>query len=239
MTCGWASVAAADMGHAHGYNPGMVLYGFWRSSATWRVRIALGHKQLEHTYRPVNLVADGGEQNRPEYRALNPMRQVPLLELAEEDGSVVRLAQSLAIAEYLDERWPDRPLLLPRERLARARTRQIAEMVNAGIQPLQNTVVRNHLQEAFSADPDAWCRHWIERGLGALEEVVQASAGEFAVGDEPTIADMCLVPQLYHARRYGLDSKAFATLTRIESACAGLEAFARARPERQPDAPKR
>ncbi|MEJ7729647.1 MAG: maleylacetoacetate isomerase [Polyangiaceae bacterium] len=217
----------------------MVLYGFWRSSATWRVRIALGHKQLEHEYRPVNLIADGGgDQHRAEYRALNPMRQVPTLELTEEDGSVVRIAQSLAIAEYLDERWPERPLL-PRERLARARTRQIAEMINAGIQPLQNTSVRDHVQGKFGADPDVWCRHWIERGLDAVEAVVQGSAGKFAVGDEPTIADMCLVPQLYHARRYGLDSKAFVTLTRIESACAELEAFARARPERQPDAPKR
>jgi maleylpyruvate isomerase len=217
----------------------MILYGFWRSSATWRVRIALGHKQLAHEYRPVNLGVDGGEQNRAEYRAMNPMRQVPLLELEEEDGSVVRIAQSLAIAEYLDERWPERPLLLPRERQARAHARQIAEMINSGIQPLQNTSVRDHVQSAFAADPDAWCRHWIERGLGAVEAVVQATAGKFAVGDEPTIADMCIVPQLYHARRYAMDSRAFVTLTRIEAACAGLEAFASARPERQPDAPKR
>src|SRR5882757_2136348 len=121
----------------------MILYGFWRSSATWRVRLVLGLKDLAYEYRAVNLIENGGEQNRPAYAELNPMRQVPLLEIQEDDGRTVRIAQSLAIAEYLEERFP-LPPLLPVGRVDRARVRQIAEAINSGIQPLANTSVRLH-----------------------------------------------------------------------------------------------
>jgi maleylpyruvate isomerase len=213
-----------------------ILYGFWRSSATWRVRIMLGLKGIPYEYRPVNLLKDGGEQNRPDYEALNPMRQVPLLETAEEDGQVIRIAQSLAIAEYLEERFPE-PRLLPGDRIARARVRQIAETINSGIQPLANTSVRLHVRDVLGADEEAWCKHWLSRGLSAVEAMVRSTVGRFSVGDAPTLADSCVVPQLFHARRFGVDVAAYETLATVERACEPLEAFARAHAERQVDAP--
>lgn len=214
------------------------LYGFWRSSATWRVRILLGLKGVAYEYRPVNLQATGGgEQNRAEYAALNPMRQVPLLEIAEDDASTTRIAQSVAIAEYLEERFPS-PALYPTSRIERARARQIVETINSGIQPLANTVVRNHLRDVIETDEDAWCKHWIGRGLAAVETLVKATAGTFAFGDAPSVVDAFVVPQLFHARRFGVDVDAMPTLMRVERACETIEAFAKAHASRQSDAPK-
>jgi maleylpyruvate isomerase len=212
----------------------MILYGFWRSSATWRVRIMLGLKGLAYENRSVNLIE--GQQHRPEYAALNPIRQVPLLELAEEDGRVVRLAQSLAIAEYLEERFPT-PALLPPNRVNRARVRQIAETINSGIQPLGNTSVRKYVTDVLGADDAAWCRHWLSGGLGAVEAMVKTTAGRFAFGDTPTLADVCIVPQMFHAKRFGVDVAPFGTLLRVERACEEIDAFERAHALRQPDAP--
>ncbi len=155
---------------------------------------------------------------------------MPLLELAEDDGKVVRLAQSLAIAEYLEERWPSPPLL-PRDRVERARVRQLAETVNSGIQPLANTSVRNYVHDVLGKDDAVWCRHWLARGLGALE------AGRFAFGDAPTLADVCIVPQLFHARRFGVELGPFPTLLQIDRTCESIDAFAKAHALRQPDAP--
>jgi maleylpyruvate isomerase len=217
---------------------GAILYGFWRSSATWRVRILLGLKDLPYEYRPVNLLKDGGEQNRPEYAALNPMRQVPLLVMREDDGQPVRIAQSLAIAEYVEERFPEPPIL-PRERIARARVRQIAETINSGIQPLANTSVRNHVRDVLGADADAWCHHWLSRGLSAVEAMVTPVAGRFAVGDAPTLADVCIVPQLFHARRFGVDVAAYPTLAKVERACESRGLNAVKSGSRQVDAPKK
>ena len=214
----------------------MILYGFWRSSATWRVRVALAHKGLAFDYRPVNTQREGGgEQHEPGYLALNPMGQVPLL-VVDEGGTSARIAQSMAILEYLEERHPERPLL-PHDPLARARARQLAEIVNAGIQPLQNTSVQRHVR-ALGQDDRAWVVHWVARGLGALEAEARASAGRFAVGDAPSFADVCIVPELYFARRFAVDLARYPTLLRIEQACAELDAFQKAHADRQPDRPR-
>jgi len=209
------------------------LYGFWRSTATWRVRIALAHKELAHTYQPVHLRKDGGEQNAADFASINPMRQVPVLEI-EDEGRSVRLTQSMAILEYLEERYPQKALL-PRERTARAQARRIAETVNAGIQPLQNTSIQLYIEKEMRADPAAWNHHWVGKGLGALEAMVRESAGRFAVGDAPSFADLHIVPQLYFSRRFAIDLAPFPTLLRIEEACASLPAFQAAHPDKQPD----
>lgn len=212
------------------------LYGFWRSSATWRVRIGLCYKGLDYEVQPVDLRKNGGEQHSEAYRALNPMRQVPLLEF-EEGGRTHRLTQSLAILEYLEERTPE-PRLLPAEPLLRAQARRLAEIVNAGIQPFQNTGTQQYVRAPLERDVDAWIRHWIPLGLTALEAAAAESAGRFAVGDAVSIADACLVPQLWSARTFGLDLEPYPTLTRIDAACAALPSFQRAHAERQPDAPR-
>jgi maleylpyruvate isomerase len=210
------------------------LHGYWRSSSAWRVRIALGWKGVPYTAVAVNLIRDGGEQHTPSFRDLNAIGQVPLLEL--DDGR--RLAQSMAIIEYLEDRFP-LPALLPADPWQRARARQLAEIVNAGIQPLHNLATLQHVKAALGGDPDVWVRHFVGRGLGALERAAAETAGRFLVGDELSLADVYLVPQLYVARRYGVELGPFATLTRVESACATLPAFAGAHPDVQPDAPPR
>ena len=211
----------------------MKLYNYWRSSASWRVRIALHYKGVPFEYVPVQIVER--EQNQPEYGKKNPMQQVPTLE-CEEDGRLVHLAQSLAILEYLEERYPTPPLL-PAGRVARARARQLAECVNAGIQPFQNLPVLGFIKDDLGGDSAAFARRWNTRGLEALEVLAQG-AGRFLVGDAPSIADVCLIPQLYSARRFGVELQAFPTLVRIEKACEELTAFASAHPDRQPDAPR-
>lgn len=208
----------------------MKLHSFWRSSASWRVRIALHYKGLSFEYVPVDL--GDAQQYQEGYRALNPMEQVPTLTL--DDGR--RLSQSLAIIEYLDETVPSPPLL-PRDPYLRARTRQLAEVVNSGIQPLQNTSPLNEVKR-IGGDPQAWGRKWVEKGLRALEGSAADTAGRFLVGDSVSMADVCLVPQLGNARRFGLDLAPFPLLVRVEAECAKLDAFACARPDRQPDAPR-
>jgi maleylpyruvate isomerase len=214
----------------------MKLYGFWRSTATWRVRIALHHKKLEFAYQPVNLRREGGgEQRTAAYARINPMRQVPVLEV-EDGGAPVNLAQSMAILHYLEERHPDPPLL-PRAAIPRARALQVAEMVASGIQPLQNTTVQAHIREALGADDRAWCHHWVRLGLDAVEAVVATTAGRFAVGDAPSFADLCIVPELYFARRFDVDLTRYPVLTRIEATCATEPAFIAAHADVQPDRP--
>jgi maleylpyruvate isomerase len=209
----------------------MILYGFWRSSATWRVRIGLAYKGVAFEYRPVNLQREGGgEQHEAAYRGKNPMAQVPLLETDD-----AHIAQSMAILEYLEERIPAPPLL-PEGRAKRACVRQLAEIVNSGIQPLQNTAVRLHVQ-AQGLDDRAWIERWVIPGLAALEAGTRPSAGRFAVGDELSFADLCIVPELYFARRFALDLTPYPTLLRVESACSELDAFQRAHADRQPDRP--
>jgi maleylpyruvate isomerase len=214
------------------------LYTYWRSTSAWRVRIALAWKGVPHEVEPVHLLKDGGRQHTPEFRALNPTGQVPVLVLDERgpDGAARLVAQSMAILEYLEERYPT-PSLLPADPWLRARARQMAEMVNAGIQPLQNLTTLQRVKDVLGGDPDAWIRHFVERGLAALERAALATAGTFLVGDAPSFADVYLVPQLYSARRYGVDLGACPTLTRAEAACAALPAFEAAHADAQPDAP--
>jgi maleylpyruvate isomerase len=208
----------------------MKLYSYWRSSASWRVRIGLALKQVSYEYVAVNLIRDGGEQHGEAYRAVNPMEQVPTLVL--DDGR--QLSQSLAILEYLDETIPEPPLL-PADPYLKARARQLAEVVNAGIQPLQNTHTVQQLKER-GVDEKEWLRYFVSRGLDGLEASAQATAGRFLVGDAPTLPDVCLVPQLYHARRFHLDVARWPLLARVEAACMALEPFVLAHAERQPDA---
>lgn len=215
------------------------LHGYFRSSTSWRARIGLHWKGIPFDYVPVHLTRDGGEQHTDRYRALNPMREVPTLVVTGDDGrEVARLAQSIAILEYLEEVHPERPLL-PRDPIGRARVRQIVEGVNSGIHPLQNLKVKEALGREFGAErerQDAWCAYWIDRGFRGLEALVSATAGRFAFGDDVTLADVALVPQMANARRYGVDLGPFPTLVRVEENARGLEPFDRARPERQPDA---
>lgn len=211
------------------------LHGYWRSSAAWRVRIALNLKRLEWASAPVHLVRDGGEQRMPAFRALNPQGLVPALEI---DGLV--LTQSLAIIEYLEETRPAPPLL-PAEPAGRARVRSLAQLVASDVHPLNNLRVLQYLQHTLEVDTpgrDAWYRHWVIEGLQALEARLarEPDTGLFCHGDAPGLADCCLVPQLYNARRFHCELDAFPTLLRIEAACGKLDAFRAAAPDRQPDA---
>lgn len=212
----------------------LVLHNYWRSSASYRVRIALGLKGLAYDYAIVDILH--GEQGTDRYRGLNPMAQVPTLEIIEADGRSVRLIQSLPIIEYVDDRWPE-PRLVPAEPVARARARALAEIVNSGIQPLQNIAVTRAVK-AMGGDDAAWTRGYIERGLAAYAAAAAEVAGTFSVGDAPSIADCCLVPQLYSARRFGASFAGLERLEAIEAACNALSAFAVAHPDRQPDAKK-
>lgn len=212
----------------------LALHSYWRSSASHRVRIGLGLKQLPYDYVAVNIVA--GEQLADAYRARNPIAQVPTLEVTEDDGARVALTQSLAILEYLDERWPDPPIL-PRDPYLRARARALAEIVNAGIQPLQNLTTLKRIK-ALGADEAAWTRPFIADGLAAFAQGAAEVAGTFCVGDLPTIADCCLVPQLLAARRFHVDLGPHERLLAIEAHCLALPAFADAMPHHQPDAVK-
>lgn len=212
----------------------LVLHSYWRSSASHRVRIGLGLKQLPYDYVPVNILK--GEQLADDYRARNPIGQVPTLEVTEDDGEKFSLTQSLAILEYLDERWPDPPIL-PRDPYLRARARGLAEIMNAGIQPLQNLTTLKRIK-ALGGDDAAWARPFIADGLAAFARAVAEVSGKFCIGHEPSIADCCLIPQLQSARRFQIDLEPFASLLAIESHCLPLPAFADAMPHHQPDAVK-
>jgi maleylpyruvate isomerase len=199
------------------------------------VRIGLGLKGLAYDYVVVNISAKGGSQQKADaYRTKNPMAQVPTLEITEDDGTVHALNQSLPILEYLDERFPDPPIL-PRDFYLRARTRALAEIVNSGIQPLQNLSTTDAVTR-FGGDAVVWPKAFITDGLIAFERATRETAGAFCVGDAPTIADCCLVPQLASARRFGVDIANHALLLRIEERCLALPAFRDAAPDRQVDA---
>lgn len=210
----------------------LVLHNYWRSSASHRVRIGLALKQLPYEYVAVNLLAQ--DQAADAYRAKNPMAQVPTLEITEDDGTVRALTQSLPILEYLEDRWPDHPIL-PRDPYLRARARAIAETINAGIQPFHNLTTTNRLKAA-GVDVSGWIQQFVGDGLAAVARAVADVGGAFSVGDEPTIADCCLVPQLASARRFGVDVSTFSQLLAIEQRCLARAAFAEAAPARQPDA---
>jgi maleylpyruvate isomerase len=212
----------------------MRLYNYWRSTSSWRVRIALAYKNLPYEDVPVHLVRYGGEQYKAAFERLNPRHEVPVLEVTE-DGATVHLGQSMAILEYLEECYPNPPLL-PGSARERAKVRQLAEIVNSGIQPLQNLAVLKQVSGSLGGDDKAWARQWITRGLQALEVEGATHAGTYLVGDAVSFADLFLIPQLYAARRFGVDLQAFPTLLRVEHSCSGLAAFASAHADLQTDA---
>ncbi len=213
----------------------LTLYSYWRSSAAYRVRIGLNLKGLAYTLAPVHLLRDGGQQHAPDYAALNPQQLVPALR----DGERV-LTQSLAILEYLEETRPQAPLL-PADAAGRARVRALAQLVACDIHPLNNLRVLQFFDRQWNVpqpERDDWVLHWMREGFTAMEAMLAASAdtGDYCHGNTPGLADCCLLPQLYNARRFKLDLDAFPTLRRIEAACLQLPAFDAARPENQPDA---
>jgi maleylpyruvate isomerase len=213
----------------------MKLYSYFRSSASYRVRIALNLKNLPYEYVPIHMLRDGGEQFRPDYRKLNHDAVVPTLV----DGDNV-LTQSLAIVEYLEETRPEVPLL-PSKPADRAYVRSIAQQLACEIHPLNNLRVLKYLKHqvgASDAAKDAWYHHWISSGFAALEEylVADGRAGKLCFGDTPTIADICLVPQVFNANRFKVDMNPYPTIQRIWEHANTLDAFARAEPGAQPDA---
>lgn len=213
----------------------MRLYTYFRSSAAYRVRIALNLKGLAYDAVPVHLARGGGEQHQADYRAINPAGLVP----AFEDGGQV-LTQSLAIIEYLDETHPQPPLL-PGDALKRARIRALALAIACDIHPINNLRVLQYLTREFGvneAQKNAWYRHWVRSGLEAVESMLAAGSGDgrFCVGDAPTLADVCLVPQVFNARRFDCDLGELPGIVRVVEHCEALEAFRLAAPENQPDA---
>lgn len=215
----------------------LCLFSYWRSSAAYRVRIGLNLKGLAYDIMPVHLLRDGGEQHAEAFREANPQGLVPVLQHGQR-----MLRQSMSILEYLDEMWPEPPLL-PATARDRQRVRALSQAVACDIHPLNNLRVLQYMEREWGvpqAERDGWVRYWIEDGFAAIEAMLHQhpSTGRFCDGDTPTMADCCLVPQAYNARRFGIDLAAYTTIARIEQACLALPAFDAARPENQPDAPQ-
>jgi maleylacetoacetate isomerase len=205
-----------------------VLHDYFRSSAAYRVRIALNLKGVDYDRRPVNLAE--GEQKAPAYRALNPQGLVPMLEIDD-----LRLTQSLSIAVYLDQKYPE-PALMPRDPADGAFVRAMALAVACDIHPLNNLRVLKYLKAEFDATEEAkdqWYRHWVAEGLAALEAMAAPRAGAFLFGDEPSVADICLVPQLYNARRFSVPISDYPALRRADETASAHPAFAAAHPDLQ------
>lgn len=216
----------------------MKLYTYWRSSASYRVRIGLAIKGLSYESVPVHLLRDGGEHLKESYTKINPQQQVPSLEL--DDGTV--LTQSLAILEYLDETYPDPPLM-PTTPVDRARVRALTQVIACDIHPINNLNVLSYLINDMNVDQEnrvVWYRNWIEIGFPSFEKLLTSSSktGKFCHGDTLTLADALLIPQIYNARRFDVDLSSFPTILRIEKACLELDSFQAAKPEAQVDAHK-
>lgn len=211
----------------------ITLYDYFRSTAAYRVRIALNLKGIDYRQAPVNLLK--GEDGDTGYRTVNPQGLVPSLEV---DGDV--LQQSLAICEYLDELQPEPPLL-PGNPLKRARIRALAQMVACDIHPVNNLRILKYLTGKLGVSEDeklTWYHHWIHEGFRPIEQILKNHAADtgFCLGDQVSLADICLVPQVYNARRFELDLTPYPRIVAIEQHCLTLAAFERARPENQPDA---
>ena len=210
----------------------MNLYTYFRSSAAYRVRIALNLKGLQYDMVPIHLTKDGGQQRKPEFQKVNPQMRVPALELS--SGSV--LTQSLAIIEYLDDIEPEPPFL-PADALERAHVRALAQVVACDIHPLNNLITLQYLKRGLKQEQteiDVWYHHWVTEGFKALEQMLKP--GPFAYGAHVTLADICLVPQVFNARRLKVPLDAFPKIVAVEQACLKQPAFDKARPENQPDA---
>lgn len=211
-----------------------ILYGYWRSSSAYRVRIVLNLKGIEVQHRPVHLVRDGGEQHQRAYRVINPLGLVPAL--VHRGHTVV---QSVAICEYLEEVFPTTPLL-PADAPSRARVRSLVQSIASEIQPLNNLGVMNFLKEQLGQGQSGiscWYGHWIARGFQAMESWLNdAEAGAFCHGDTPGLADSFLVPQVYNAERFGCDLGPYPRIREVTARCRQIDAFDKAAPENQPDA---
>ncbi|GCF87889.1 maleylacetoacetate isomerase [Shewanella sp. M-Br] len=215
----------------------MKLYGYWRSSAAYRVRIALNLKGISAEQLSVHLVRDGGEQHKAAYTALNPLELVPTLTL-DDELDMDALSQSLAIIEYLDEIHPQTPLL-PASALERAHVRAMALTVACEIHPLNNLRVLQYLTQTLGVDEAAkntWYHHWVASGFAALETLLVRHCGRYCFGNAVTLADLCLVPQVYNAQRFNVDLTPYPNIMRVWAECNQLEAFVDAAPERQADA---
>ncbi|XP_029586040.1 maleylacetoacetate isomerase isoform X1 [Salmo trutta] len=204
-----------------------ILHGYFRSSCSWRVRIALALKGIEFDQVPVNLIKDGGQQLTDQYKALNPMQQVPAVQI---DG--ITLSQSLAVIQYIEETRPG-PRLLPADPKKRAQVRMISDLIASGIQPVQNLYV---LQK-IGAEKLQWAQHFIQRGFEALEPILKETASKYCVGDEISMADICLVPQVYNAERFKVDVDQFPTIKRLNQTLMKVDAFKVSHPSCQPDTP--
>jgi maleylacetoacetate isomerase len=213
-------------------NKPLLLYSYFRSSCAYRVRIALHLKGLPYNIVPVHLLKEGGLQHSPQYISLNPSRQVPTLV----DGETI-IGQSMAILEYLEEEFPNPPLL-PRQKNDRAIVRQMCEIINSGIQPLQNLSVSQFLDNEFKISPEdknKWFQRWIHQGLKSLEDLLKVHSERYCFGDQITLADCLLVPQIFSAQRFKIDLSNYPRCTEINERCLKLTDFIRASPERQPD----
>ncbi len=211
------------------------LYSYFRSSSSYRVRIALNLKGLEYETIPVHLLNDGGEQFKPEFSKLNPSHRLPVIE---HEGNVI--AQSVAIMTYLDAQFADHPLI-PEEPLAKAQCLQLTEIINSDIQPLQNLSVLKKLvkEHGFSEEEKvAWIQHWISLGFQSLETLLEKTSGEFCLGDSPSMPDCFLMPQIFNALRWDVEMKPFPLITKIGKNCEAHQAFIEAHPSNQPDTPK-
>ena len=210
------------------------LYSYFRSSCSWRVRIALALKGVTADLIPIHLVKNGGEQHSEGYREINPIGQLPTLDV----GSI-QIGQSVAICEYLEEKYPTPPLL-PERLEARAKVREMVQVINSGIQPIQNLSVMQALGSQFNVERPAtleWSRKWISRGFEALESLTARSESRYLIGEEVTMADIFLVPQVYNAHRFSVDMARFPNLTRIDAELAEIPAFQTSHPSCQPDTP--
>ncbi len=211
------------------------LYNYFRSSTSYRVRIALHLKKIDFEYKPIHLLNSGGEQHSPEYRALNPVGGVPTLV---HDNKVI--SQSFAIIEYLDEAFPQTYQLLPQDPYLKAKIRQVCENINADIHPLQNLKLMQYLEKkhGYTQDQkDEWAQIWINQGLAATEKILATTTKTYAFGEEITAADLFIVPQIFSSLRFKVDMSKYPLLSKINDNCLKLEAFQKSHPSKQIDTP--
>ncbi|KYR02770.1 maleylacetoacetate isomerase [Tieghemostelium lacteum] len=210
----------------------VVLYSYWRSSCSWRVRIALAYKKIKYEYHAIHLLKDGGQQKTDEYAHINPMKAIPALII---DGHII--GQSLAIMEYLEEYRPENPLL-PKDLYARAIVRQMMQIIGSDIQPLQNLKVLQTVAEFTGQEEKKaeWAKRWIANGFNGLEKLLEKHSGQFCYGDQVSFADLCLPAQVYNANRFNVDMSHYPLIQKINKHLATIPEFIEALPSNQPDA---
>ncbi len=216
------------------------LHNYFRSSTSYRVRIALELKQIKYDYKPVHLLNNGGEQNSPHYQFLNPIGGVPTL-VHQHQGQEKIIGQSLAIIEYIDEIFPDLNPLFPKDSYAKSLVKQFCENINADTHPYSNLKTLQYLEKEFHIDQNQktkWIQHWIDLGLTACEKMIATYKGQFCFSNALTAADLCLVPQMVSAERFQVDIKKYSELYKIYNHCMTIEAFKTAHPFRQIDTPE-